>query len=824
MRFYLNGVLLGEHGFTGSFADHGPGAVAYLGRSTWQANHLFHGAIDEVRLWSQARSPEEIRAGMARPADPREPGLVGLWGFDAGDARDASPRAHHGELRGAARVEAAAFPGDASPQLPAVVRGTVSDEAGEPVINTGVRLTAAAGRWIDTSSGEFGMFSVAVLDTGRFTVNVLEGNVRIASRQVVLVPGEIVDLDLRPSPPSLVARWSFEGDVRDHVGGHDGQRLGEIVTVPGVVGAALAFADSQDIVRVPVAPSLNPEGSFSIIAWIHPTARPDTPMGIVGLWGDTDPWESQRAYRLALEPGSRLWFAVSDDSHQGDASFHNFLTRPNSLPAHAWTMVTAVWDGAAGERSVYVNGVLARRRANAAGPISRSEADLSIGGLRPSPIRAFLPFSGHMDEVSFYDVALAEEEIGRLYSAHARALWSAEGNAKDVSRSGHDGVLIGGVGFTDGVRGQAFDLTEAGGYVEFDPRIGNYGTADFSLELWLRRETTPAQPSAILVKGAAALHDDAEAAVAAAAGDEYRAPRDALVLSLMAEGSLSVLIAGRREAVRMHGTIALSEGAWHHVALVREGSSARLFVDGELDTSAETARPIELRTPEPLLLGGLPRGASFPGQIDEIALHGAPLSSTAISTTHGRVLAEWRWRTWRSRLQTWGSMALGLLVVVTGSRYVAQRRERRRELLRLTEAERARQAADEANEAKSAFLANMSHEIRTPMNAIMGHAQMLRDDQALGDEQRRRSADRGISCWTWSTTSSICRRRRRVECSCRRWTSIWASSSTAFGYCSRCAAVRRDCACASSSKARLPWFAATRRSCGRHSATCWATP
>jgi PAS domain S-box-containing protein len=50
------------------------------------------------------------------------------------------------------------------------------------------------------------------------------------------------------------------------------------------------------------------------------------------------------------------------------------------------------------------------------------------------------------------------------------------------------------------------------------------------------------------------------------------------------------------------------------------------------------------------------------------------------------------------------------------------------------ELEHARDAAENANRAKSVFLANMSHELRTPLNAIIGYSQMLRED-CIGPEQ-----------------------------------------------------------------------------------------
>lgn len=95
-RLYVDGVLKTQvPGF---------GSMAYSGQDIQIGNfsapeEQFDGQIDEVRVWSRARTQCEIQGNMHRRLNGDEPGLVGYWRFDEGAGQvvsDSSTFGHDG--------------------------------------------------------------------------------------------------------------------------------------------------------------------------------------------------------------------------------------------------------------------------------------------------------------------------------------------------------------------------------------------------------------------------------------------------------------------------------------------------------------------------------------------------------------------------------------------------------------------------------------------------------------------------------------------------------------------------------------------------------
>lgn len=93
VRFYQNGVLQESQDKTGDlnwqFAPIDFRIGAYHDDNE---DYYFDGQIDEVRVWSVARSEEELRTAMCTKLSGSENGLVGYWHFDEGAGNTAKNR------------------------------------------------------------------------------------------------------------------------------------------------------------------------------------------------------------------------------------------------------------------------------------------------------------------------------------------------------------------------------------------------------------------------------------------------------------------------------------------------------------------------------------------------------------------------------------------------------------------------------------------------------------------------------------------------------------------------------------------------------------
>jgi hypothetical protein len=252
----------------------------------------------------------------------------------------------------------------------------------------------------------------------------------------------------------LVAYWPCDGDAKDASGnGNDGVLHGAVAAADrnGKAGGALYFDGIDDSVVVPGTPSLDITNAITIAVW----AKLDSARSILSVCD-----KNGESWRLQLYS----WNPAELGNDQTAIHF------AGSLPAGKWVHVAATFDGSVAK--VYLNGTEAGHAARSA-PFPSSASDVHIGS---DPFLQKEYFAGSLDDLAVWNRALSAEEVAKLcldatppprvrtvcsnlppirVSAPVVApaglheglvaYWPCDGNAKDASGNGNNGVLHGAI-------------------------------------------------------------------------------------------------------------------------------------------------------------------------------------------------------------------------------------------------------------------------------------------------------------------------------------------------------------------------------------------
>jgi hypothetical protein len=216
----------------------------------------------------------------------------------------------------------------------------------------------------------------------------------------------------------------------DSVGGHNAAYTGTLTYgVTGAVGpdTAVEFDGSSGYAAAPFSAGLNPQGPFTVEAWVRPNIVPDSagtpcPIASAQFVSDRSGWqirERDTGYQFVLY------------NHAGSGTAANVLGGGTPSTVN-WTHLVGVYDGT--NAYLYVNGALANS-ASAAGFVANYNDGVNAPGPFTIGARSSLDnfFNGRVDDAAFYSRALSAAEVKSHFVDRPRMTLGRSGSDNQIT-------------------------------------------------------------------------------------------------------------------------------------------------------------------------------------------------------------------------------------------------------------------------------------------------------------------------------------------------------------------------------------------------------
>ena len=287
-----------------------------------------------------------------------------------------------------------------------------------------------------------------------------------------------------PTPISekgLVAYYPFDGDVKDYSGNNNHGTNNGAVFVSGVRNQALSFDGKDDYVRSPV--NINPDNmpQLTMVAWVQSDAESRTVIS-------HDNGGYDRTIGFDTRGGGAGWSAFS-----GTGAVLGF----SPVTTGEWTFIAAVYDQDAETVKLYVDDKVYEEK----GKLSNGWDYTNIAS---NPFYGGY-FSGIIDEVRIYNVALSQSEINSIRQGATVpgstptpsptpiserglvAYYPFDGDARDYSGNNNHGTNNGAV-FVSGVRNQALSFDGTNDYVRSPVNINPDNMPQLTMVAWAQAD------------------------------------------------------------------------------------------------------------------------------------------------------------------------------------------------------------------------------------------------------------------------------------------------------------------------------------------------